>query len=385
MRLPLPKHPLLDWSSFAGPRTAGLPSIADLPHTCPTTSGRAAIFQALRHAALPQGTKVLVPTFHCPTMIAPVVAAGLHPEFYPLAANGLPALDRITAAQGKEAGALLAPHYFGLTQSFAALRNWCDDTSTLLIEDCAHAHFGRAGERPVGAWGDYATASQTKFFPVLEGGLLASATRQLQSLHLPRQSAFAELKAAYDILQMSAEHGRMRGVGILISATRLARRARQPASPAATTPPASPTSESMMRDCDMARCDSAPLGSTQWLTRNLPLGNSVSRRREHFRAIAAALAGQPGAHPLCPELPPDTAPYAFPLYVEEADRVYHALRLAGAAVFRWDRIWPGTPRLAGDHGAIWSQHVLQLLCHQSLTPAEIRWTIDTLQRILREP
>ncbi|MBK9574239.1 MAG: DegT/DnrJ/EryC1/StrS family aminotransferase [Rhodoferax sp.] len=53
-----------------------------------------------------------------------------------------------------------------------------------MIEDCAHCFFGQAGERPIGAWGDFATASLTKFFPVPEGGLLASSSRPLPGLAL---------------------------------------------------------------------------------------------------------------------------------------------------------------------------------------------------------
>ena len=37
----------------------------------------------------------------------------------------------------------------------AEVRAWCDAQSIALIEDCAHSFFGTAGNRPVGAWGDY--------------------------------------------------------------------------------------------------------------------------------------------------------------------------------------------------------------------------------------
>ena len=60
--------------------------------------------------------------------------------------------------------------------------------------------------------------------------------------------------------------------------------------------------------------------------------------------------------------------------VDDADRIYHALKAQALPVFRWDRIWPGTPRLKGDVGPLWSQHVLQLLCHQDLSVADIERT-----------
>ena len=50
----------------------------------------------------------------------------------------------------------------------------------------------------------------------------------------------------------------------------------------------------------------------------------------------------------------------------------HAPGGQGMPVFRWDRIWPGTPGSRHDEGPRWSQHVLQLLCHQDLSAADIR-------------
>ena len=87
---PLPKRPVLDWADFAGARQASLPSIADLPHRQLTTSGRAAIYHALKLANPAPGSAVLVPTYHCPTMIAPVVLLGLEPIFYPIDARACP-------------------------------------------------------------------------------------------------------------------------------------------------------------------------------------------------------------------------------------------------------------------------------------------------------
>ena len=44
---PLPRGPVLGWASFTGSRSTALPSVQDLPHVVLTSSGRAAIFQAL--------------------------------------------------------------------------------------------------------------------------------------------------------------------------------------------------------------------------------------------------------------------------------------------------------------------------------------------------
>lgn len=99
---PLPRGPVLGWASFAGRRAASLPSVQDLPHVALTSSGRAAIFQALRLLALPANAKVLVPTYHCPTIVAPVLLAGLRPVFYAVRADGRPGLANLSRPDAED-------------------------------------------------------------------------------------------------------------------------------------------------------------------------------------------------------------------------------------------------------------------------------------------
>ena len=93
--LRLPRGPVLGWDNFAGPRAPGLPAVDDLPHAVLTTSGRAALYLALGELTPAQGACVLVPTYHCPTMVAPVLLAGCRPLFYALDESGLPDLKQL--------------------------------------------------------------------------------------------------------------------------------------------------------------------------------------------------------------------------------------------------------------------------------------------------
>ena len=190
----LPKGPLLDWSSFQLTDAPGIPSVEDLPHIAFTTSGRSAIYQTLLQLQLPPNSTVLVPTYHCPTMVAPVLLADLQPIYFGVRTDGLPNLHSIDPAVALHARAMIVSHYFGLAQSLHEVRDWCDSHGIVLIEDCAHCYFGQAGERPIGAWGDYCTASLSKFFPVPEAGLLGSAHHTVRSLQLARQGLKAQIK-----------------------------------------------------------------------------------------------------------------------------------------------------------------------------------------------
>jgi len=371
-----PTRPTFGWDNLAGERAAGLPAVDDLPHTRLLTSGRAALFAAMKSLGVKPGDGVLAPSYHCPTLVAPLRAAGAAVQFYPLGPDGLPALDAITPAANTRA--LVVAQLFGLPRSLAAVRAWCDARGIALVEDCAHSFFGQAGERPVGHWGDLATASVSKFFPVPEGGLLASA-QPLSAQALRAASAKQQVKAWVDLLERSSEQGRLTGLNAPLRA--LFRLKNGPPRPPSQGVPRESSEAEMMAECDLGRSEQAPPALTQRLF-GLRRERIVARRRVHYEALHQGALGLTGARPLLGPLPAQAAPYVMPLWVDDPEPVYAALRTAGCAVFRWDRVWPGVPEFLDDHGARWRRHVLQLLCHQDLTEPMLARTCEVLTQHL---
>ena len=384
----LPKAPVLGWRSLWPHIAPAFPNVSQLPHRAYTTSGRAALLAALHQLALPAGSAVLVPTYHCPVMVATVLQAGLLPVYFPIGADGLPELDGIGAQAASSARAMFVAHYFGLPKSLARVQAWCSARGITLVEDCAHSYFGRAGERPVGHWGDYATASLSKFFPVSEGGLLASAHHPLKPLGLTPPGLRAQAKGALDVIEFAHRHGRLPGLSHLLAPTfwlkNRGRAQTPPVEPAVPETP--PDAASLMTGCDLDRVALAPSTATLALHRMLPVGGLVHQRRLNFQTLASALAGAPGVAPLAAELPDEAAPYVWPLRVacpERADAIYARMRSAQLPVFRWDRIWPGTPADPQDSGPQWSRQVLQMLCHQDLSAADLAYVARTTRQILQ--
>jgi perosamine synthetase len=378
----LPKGPVLGWSSFRRESAPGISSVENLCHIVFTTSGRSAIYQALRQLHLPPDSIVMVPTYHCPTMVAPILLAGHRPAYFGIRADGLPDVQRIDPVLASQARAMIVSHYFGLAQSLREVRQWCDLNGIGLIEDCAHCYFGEAGERPIGSWGDYCTASLSKFFPVPEAGLLGSATHAIPSLPLQRQGLKAQVKGWIDVLETAAKYKRLRGLNrIFGTISHLKRKVRQTDNTLEHGMP-DPAVE-MMASCDMARIGRRPLAASMLLRKLLPRGRIVARRQRNFGVFARLLVDLPGTMALVALPSKPVAPYVFPLWVDDADRVYQALRNEGVPVFRWDQIWPDTPHLAHDVGADWSRHVLQLLCHQDLDEIDIRRSAARLIALLQ--
>ena len=374
---PLPKGPVFGWRSLAGARAATLPGVGSLPACVPTTSGRAALYQALRALQLAPGQAVLVPSYHCPTMVAPVVCAGLVPSFFAIGHDGLPRLDQISDAQRGAARAIIVAHYFGIARNLDPVRKWCDEHGIALIEDCAHALFGSVDGHTVGRWGDYCTASISKFLPVSEMGLLASARRPVNWAG-QAPGARAQVKGAVDVLEQACRHGRPAGLAPLLRGLFFLknRKQMQPAvqdsePPYAATADVDDAVAQMVTECDMRRLDHAPVWAARFIHAVLPRQRMVARRQRNFDLYSRQLQGLAGTHPVTAERPAESAPYVYPLWVDDVDRVYQQLRMRGMPVFRWDRIWPGMPALAGDVGPLWSRHVLQLLCHQDLSSADI--------------
>ncbi|ODV12725.1 MAG: hypothetical protein ABT20_03395 [Rubrivivax sp. SCN 70-15] len=281
---------------------------------------------------------------------------------------------------------MFVAHYFGLPRGLQVVQAWCRERGVTLVEDCAHSYFGQAGERPVGQWGDYATASLSKFFPVAEAGMLASARHALLPLGLRAPGARAQIKAVVDVFEFSRLHRHLAGLRHLLAPMFwLKSQMRVPVVPA--TSDLCPTDTlAMMESCDMGRALLQPTLAAVALHRILPMHRIAVRRQANYRALAAGLVGAAGARALFDRDVDQCAPYVFPLWVDgpqRADAVYARMRADRLPVFRWDRMWPGTPVDKGDVGTTWTRQVLQLLCHQSLSAADIRAVADATLQILR--
>ncbi len=383
MTRPIPRLPTLDWDTFAGPKAAATSCVLTHPTTQFTVSGRAAIFLALEMLQVGPDDKVLVPTYHCPTMIAPIVALGAEAIFYPINNAGSPMMDWIKQVDLHNVRAILVAHFFGLPQPIEAIRHWCDQHGVRLIEDCAHALFGVSGERPVGCWGDLAIASLTKFLPVPEGGCLVGnlVPAFLPPLHPP--SFKSQIKAAFDIVHAGVNHGRVAGFGWLFSGANRLRSVFKPKFAGRPVSRAQPTDEPPNDGftIDVVQAHLELTAASRWIAQHTPRARIVERRRKNYLFFTQALSYVVGMRPLLARLPDQCAPYVFPLWVDQPDPGYAELRRLEFPVSRWNWRWPSTPVIAQDVGATWSHHVLQLACHQDLSPTELQKMVTILKRL----
>jgi hypothetical protein len=361
-----------------------MPCVLDAAHLAFTTSGRAAIALALRALRVGAGDSVLVPTYHCPTMIAPVVAAGASPVFFPIDGNGGPCLDALDRLRPARLRAMIAAHYFGLPQPMSRLRAFCDSRGIALIEDCAHALFGIAEDRPVGGWGDFAIASLTKFLPVMDGGcLVCPAVRRDSSASIPVSH---QIRNFANAIEIGASYGRLRGLNTLVTQLfEMSGRFRK-----STIEPAVENTGARGADATKWLADFEPASDinrgASWWTRSMVMhahrGRIVELRRRNYLELVRLVKDIGGVRALSPSLPDEAVPYVFPLLVDEPAAIYQATRASGIPVFRWDEIWPTCPVIPEDHGRTWATHIFQIGCHQDLRLEDLNAIATTLHELV---
>lgn len=378
--------PVFGLNSWAGTFKSTTPCTLDQANVFYTTSGRAAILLALEVFGIGPGDSVLLPTYHCPTMVAPTALRGATPMFYPIDAVGTPNLAWLETQDLRHVRVMLAAHYFGAPQPMGSIREWCGSRGIALIEDCAHAMFGLSGKRPIGAWGNIAICSLTKFFPVPEGGCLIFNSEQSLPRRLNPSTFRNHVKAAVDILEVGALNNQLPGLNGLVTgflrglrSLRKGRNGNGAALPCRAGNQMGVTASDF--DIDPAIAHRAIADPCRWVATSLPRSRIVDRRRRNFEFLQRELTGLTALHPLLAGLPDNCAPYVFPLWLDTPDPGYAELRRLGVPVFRWDRLWPSVPNIPGDMGRLWSHHVLQLACHQDLTPSDLEHVVCTVKHL----
>lgn len=365
-----------------GRRRPGVQSVLNAGWMVGVTSGTAAIALALEHAGINAGDKVLLPAFHCRSMIEPFLAIGARPVYYRVTESLAVDIKDIQSKLDGQPRVLLVTHYFGFYQDMLLLRTLCDEYHILLIEDCAHAFFGGINGHPVGWYGDYAIASARKFFAIQDGGFLISARRSSTNLCLKTGGWMHNIKAALDVLETAAAYGRLTALSLLcrpflslksyLWGGIKARRDLQ--SPVSIGPGVS----AGYKYLDLAWIRVRMSLASRCLVRLSAKGRIVDKRRAHYRQLAAGLSHLCGARPLFSDLSDDVVPYMFPLLVDAPDKVFPFLKRNGVPMWRWEDLELTDCEVSRRY----SRSLFQLPCHQALRGIEIDWIIANVKQSL---
>ena len=133
---------------------------------------RNALYHGLRSLTIQPGDEVLVPAFHCTTVVEPVIQSGAKVVYYNVQRDCSLDLAELQSKINDKTKALLTIHFFGKPQPMKNLRRLCRDSGLYLIEDCAHILVSGYPREGLGTHGDFSIFSLRKFFPIYDGGQL---------------------------------------------------------------------------------------------------------------------------------------------------------------------------------------------------------------------
>lgn len=362
--------PIASAAEFSLVRRRPRGSVLDARPSIVLRRGATAIRLCLQLERIGAGDEVLLPAFHCPSMLAPIVASGAKPKFYAITEELACDLANIRAQVSPgRTRAVLVPHLLGRIQDLAELRALCDDTRMVLIEDCAHALVGAAA-RGVGEQGDYVIASPRKFAPLPESGFLAARRLDASLLHLRPPAATANLRVLYDMVDLATANGRMTALALPLSMLRGARRLlrsnrRLDSAPSDTRP--APASLDEGTSEILGTVDEAT-AVTRHLLDHWQLAEAARIRRSNYTLLAQLLSGTDRFHVLASKLPLSEMPYVVPVLLSDPQTQFARLKHAGVPLWRWENSVTGVCSVT-DH---YAQALLQVPCHQSLGAAELQ-------------
>ena len=377
---PAPRVPLLPRCTAAALRALPSRSFEAIGAAGTRSSfsrGRYALWQAYRSCGIGPAGALLVPAYHCRTMLDPGLSLRSTPLLYRVDALLRPELAHIDALIRDSAvpvRALLLTHCFGFAQDAADWRRVCNDRGLKLIEDCSHAMINRRGHERLGIAGHFSAASPYKFFPCEEGGLLIAAADAPPTAPLEQRPA--GWRAEAEVLDLARSRRRDRDLSTPALAAAVEALLRDPGASGIERLNEHGEPSTLYAPADEQR---AGTHAGRAIAALCQVDHLALARRANYRRWLDAVAGLPGCRALFGELPDDTVPYMFPLVVDDAAPRFHLLKRLGLPIWRWDDMAQGGCAVANAYRlSVW-----HLPCHQSLDNTEMTWMMAALSEVFR--
>lgn len=321
--------------------------------------GCGALETLLRSRARVAGERVLVPSYLCGEVIEIFERTSVPFTLYAIDASGRFDLSELSRTLVPPIRTVYVVHYFGFQQDIQALRRLADERGVTLIEDCAHALFGRHEGRWLGEFGHAAVFSLRKTLPLPDGGALV-----VESGSLPPSITAgppAALTTASRVARLTAK----------AALSAFGWRPRMSRGPVAAIPASAADVESPHEMSAVARRG----------FRAADVAAFTERRRANFRYYLERL----DRVALYRELPDGVVPFSFPVLVPNRDHVIRQLTYRGLSL---NMGFPEAPVVgsAGVAGVDLSgakylaAHLLELPLHQDLLPKHLDYVIEHFTR-----
>jgi len=321
------------------------------------------------------GCEVLFPAYFHGVELEALLQAGVRLRFYPVREGMRVQVDDVVSRIGADTRAVYLIHYLGFPAPVAELAQVAQERGLLLIEDCALALLSCAGGRPLGSWGDAAIFCLYKTLPVPNGG--AVVLRNGGPSTLPEGdpaswvSTLASISGSLNRYLQIHGHDWQRTLMKTVQAagkkaTRLL----------GGTPVDIGTAHFEQSNARLAMSSLSHLIVT---AQDFP--GIVEKRRRNYLQLLERLGDV--APPVFDGLPDGVCPLSYPLRVRDKPAVVEKFLACGVeAVNFWFPRHPAGPREPYPEVDELRRTVLELPCHQDLTPEAIECVASVARDVL---
>jgi perosamine synthetase len=371
---PPPSLPELQWSDLARRhREFSWGGLVGSDRVRFTFSGRAGIYQYLEMLRLNRGHEegrqvVLVPAFHCPTVVDPILHAGYRVRFFAVDDEMKIDVDDFLSKLGSDVAAALFIQYFGFNWIDDRLLAACREHDVRVIEDRCHSFLSANPLRLARNRADATIYSFWKLIPsVIGGGVLlggdAIDERWPTTFRPDARDCVTRMKAL---------------AGQLFRDTPFGCRITKEAQVAKAPVPAirKPAREAYPYDVRAAKWRIPRSAKAILLASDL--ATVVDTRRRHYEAYSSLLVQSEQFWPIRNALDDSTCPWGFPVLLTRRQERDYLIRARGVPVFTFGEVLhpllfeqcAAEPAML-ESARFLSDNVLAFAIHQQLRDSDI--------------
>jgi dTDP-4-amino-4,6-dideoxygalactose transaminase len=330
---------------------------------------------ALANAWKLAGQEILFPAYCHGIEIETLCAAGVQLRFYPVSGDMRVDTGCIKSRLTSRTRAVYLIHYLGFPGPVEELAELCRSRDILLIEDCALALLSKLGNVPLGSFGDASVFCISKTLPVPNGGALVLRTPGSAALPGPRPPTLSST-LAYTATAIWRDLNLEPGGLAHRTARKIRSLARSKSESLGVVQMATNHLDTSHLDLGMSRM-------CEWVVAAQDFDGVVERRRRNYLYLLERL--REISAPVFGELPPGVCPLFYPLRTRNKIAVIEGLLQRGIEpVNFWSEIPPATPEGTFPEVDRLRQTVVELPCHQDLTPDSMEWIASEVVALRRE-
>lgn len=328
--------------------------------------------------------EVLVPAFHCPSGITPLIEAGLKPVYYRIRTDLSIDVDDLLAKVRSRTRAVVVIHFFGFETDLGPLQA-LRSQGVSLVEDWSHSFLQVAPLRLPRPQGDYQVFSFWKLVPSGVGGGLLRLTQPIARGWSRGATSWREgaVRFKRELEEVLAHSPHRSGAAIFdaLEGLRLGLRGQPGARLAADNAQALRGEDHYPFDRTLAAA-----AMPSWVRHRLlssDLADMAAKRRDHYATYARLLPQNDDFRPLRRELTGDVCPWVFPVLLKNRDHIDRQWRAAGVPLHTFG-IWlhssleHDTDQATRDDAALLARELLCLSIHQGLQRRHIEYAAHVI-------